>query len=61
MRFVTCRTPVFFDDWMQGSLVGRIVVTFCAKGRTGGNEKLRILRGVGIVTIHAAAVCGCFV
>jgi hypothetical protein len=59
--FVTGRAPVFLDDGMQGSPVGRIVVALCAQGRTGGNKKFRVFRGVRIVTVYAATVCGSFV
>jgi hypothetical protein len=58
---VTSQTPVVFDDRMQGAPVGRIIVALCAQSRTGGNKKLRVLRSVRIVTVHAATVCGGFV
>jgi len=59
--FVTGGAAVLLDDGMQGTFFGRIIVALCAKGRTGGNKKLWVFRGVRIVAVNAPSVSGRFV
>jgi len=61
VRIVTGGTPIVLNDGMKGTVFGRIVVTLDAKIRAGGNEKFRVLRRVGIVTVYTTAIGSCFV
>jgi hypothetical protein len=58
---VTGVTPVVFDNGVKLADPGWIIVALDAKGRTLPEKKRLVLRGVGIMAVHAPPVGSSFV